>query len=341
MTELYGEPDWSELERQARLMRSAPWDEPQERLDKALNAIKAGHVSLGVPATSLAYVRSEDEKRTYTVRETGCTCRATRPCYHLTAAELYRLWQDKITPPSLFPTPKTIDERLAAAPQDAPQATITPQDDIVDVPTPEPPLEAPRAQEKPMPTETLPETTLETPEPPPVLDATQLQHYRQTITKQLAALGQKPSTKGDYEQAVMSLVGLVLAPENFPEISAKLSELITARTRSAPAPIPEEYLVDIKGKKHVLFAGLLAMAHEKGLRTLAADFVSVTSELALARATATFQDGRTFSEAADATPANVGPQVKPHFARMALTRAKARVLRDALNIGAVSAEELE
>lgn len=47
-----------------------------------------------------------------------------------------------------------------------------------------------------------------------------------------------------------------------------------------------------------------------------------------------------FSEAADATPANVAPRVKAHFPRMALTRAKARALRDALNMGMCSLEEL-
>ena len=37
---------------------------------------------------------------------------------------------------------------------------------------------------------------------------------------------------------------------------------------------------------------------------------------------------------------NVNPKVKAHFARMALTRAKARALRDALNISMCSVEEI-
>jgi len=45
-------------------------------------------------------------------------------------------------------------------------------------------------------------------------------------------------------------------------------------------------------------------------------------------------------ECADATPTNVGAKVKAHFARMALTRAKARGLRDALNIAMCSVEEM-
>jgi len=62
--------------------------------------------------------------------------------------------------------------------------------------------------------------------------------------------------------------------------------------------------------------------------------------LAVAHATATFADGRRFTESGDATPENVGAQVRPHFARLALTRAKARCLRDALNIGLCAVEEL-
>jgi hypothetical protein len=83
------------------------------------------------------------------------------------------------------------------------------------------------------------------------------------------------------------------------------------------------------------------MAHEQGLIELKAEFISVTDTLALAAAYAVFKDGRKFWDAADATPTNVRAQVKAHFARMALTRAKARALRDALNISMVSLEELE
>src|SRR5262249_12666041 len=86
----------------------------------------------------------------------------------------------------------------------------------------------------------------------------------------------------------------------------------------------------IHGKDFIEYQGLLALAHEQGLQELAAEFISVTPELALAAAHAFFADGRKFREAADATPANVNANVKAHYARCALTRAKARVLRDAL-----------
>jgi hypothetical protein len=105
--------------------------------------------------------------------------------------------------------------------------------------------------------------------------------------------------------------------------------------------IPAQFLTEIHGKQFVQYAGLLAMAHERGLVNLSAHFISVNNDIALAEATAEFSDGKIFSECADSTPANVHPKVKPHFPRMALTRAKARCLRDALNISVCSVEEME
>ncbi len=114
------------------------------------------------------------------------------------------------------------------------------------------------------------------------------------------------------------------------------------RTARAESPsIPPQFIKSIHGKDFVQYAGLLAMAHERGLVSLSAHFISVDGELALAEATAEFEDGRTFMECSDATPTNVHLKVKPHFARMALTRAKARALRDALNIHIAAVEELE
>jgi hypothetical protein len=105
--------------------------------------------------------------------------------------------------------------------------------------------------------------------------------------------------------------------------------------------IPSQFLTEIHGKQFVKYEGLLAMAHERGLVNLSAHFISVNNDIALAEATAEFSDGKIFSECADSTPSNVNPKVKQHFPRMALTRAKARCLRDALNIAVCSVEEME
>lgn len=105
--------------------------------------------------------------------------------------------------------------------------------------------------------------------------------------------------------------------------------------------VSSKWIKQIHGRDFILYDGLLAMAHEQGLMSLSAHFTSVSGELAVATAFAEFKDGRKFYEAAEATPGNVAPQVKAHFPRIALTRAKARCLRDALNIGTVAVEELD
>jgi len=125
------------------------------------------------------------------------------------------------------------------------------------------------------------------------------------------------------------------------EVPASQGESVLDDTPPAPGKVPAQYITMLHGKPFIQFAGLLALAHERGLVSLKARFVSVTAELALAEAEATFADGKSYSECADSTPQNVGAQIKAHFPRMALTRAKARVLRDALNIGMCSIEELE
>jgi hypothetical protein len=107
----------------------------------------------------------------------------------------------------------------------------------------------------------------------------------------------------------------------------------------APAGIDPRYIVDIKGKPFVKFAGMLELAHKRGLQELRTTFTYNDAELALAEAVAVFPFG-TFTDAGDATEANVGPNVKPHFRRVALTRASARCLRLALGLDMVACEEL-
>jgi hypothetical protein len=127
-------------------------------------------------------------------------------------------------------------------------------------------------------------------------------------------------------------------PTTTPPVETPIAE---AHTADVPARIPVQFFVELHGKQFITFGGLLAMAHDKGLRRLSARFISVTPELALAEAIAEFANGLTCSEAADATPKNVHERIRPHFPRLALTRAKARALRDALNISMVAVEELE
>jgi hypothetical protein len=92
------------------------------------------------------------------------------------------------------------------------------------------------------------------------------------------------------------------------------------------------------------FKDVLDMAYAGGLVSLQTESVEILAGIAVVHVSATFQnaDG-TFSHfrgIGDASPSNVGSMVAPHYIRMAETRAQARVLSRALNLNAVTAEEL-
>jgi hypothetical protein len=112
-----------------------------------------------------------------------------------------------------------------------------------------------------------------------------------------------------------------------------------ARPRT-PVPLAEEFLYDVQGVKAVLFSGLVHLALARGLTSVIVDVVSVSETLAVMRATVTFTDGLTWTDIGDASPQNVGSRIKPHFIRMAATRAMARCLRHALDIPYVCKAEL-
>jgi hypothetical protein len=108
--------------------------------------------------------------------------------------------------------------------------------------------------------------------------------------------------------------------------------------------VRDEYIIQRNGKDFVLFAGLLDEAHAKGLKGIDTELIQAPTEdngnLAIVKATADMGNGRTFSGIGDASPKNVGRNIVPHLTRMAETRSKARALRDAINVAAISVEEL-
>jgi len=108
--------------------------------------------------------------------------------------------------------------------------------------------------------------------------------------------------------------------------------------------VRDEFLITRQGKQYVLFAGLLDEAHSRGLRSIDTQLIQVPDDqngnVAIVKATAEMEDGSHFSGIGDASPENVGRNIVPHIIRMAETRAKARALRDAVNVGATALEEL-
>jgi hypothetical protein len=98
----------------------------------------------------------------------------------------------------------------------------------------------------------------------------------------------------------------------------------------------EEYMIERQGKRFVLYAGLLEEAHSRGLRSIETELLQVPAkengEVAIVKAMIRTEEGK-FGGIGDASPQNVNRAIAPHLIRMAETRAKARALRDAINVG--------
>lgn len=108
-----------------------------------------------------------------------------------------------------------------------------------------------------------------------------------------------------------------------------------------------EFIVERQGRAFCLYAGLLDLAHGQGLKSIRTELIQIPSEannrVAIAVATVLLdRDGseRIFQGIGDAAPNNVAPAMQTCLIRMAETRAKARALRDAVNIGVAAFEEL-
>ena len=94
----------------------------------------------------------------------------------------------------------------------------------------------------------------------------------------------------------------------------------------------------------IAYAELLKMAHEEGLRSIHTELLLQPSDengrMCIVKAIVETERGH-YEGLGDADPGNVEDFLVPHLIRVAETRAKARALRDAVNVGVVSFEELD
>lgn len=105
----------------------------------------------------------------------------------------------------------------------------------------------------------------------------------------------------------------------------------------------KEFITERQGRNFVLFAGLLDEAHAQGLKRVCTKLLQVPSkenqDVAITWAEVETSKG-VFTGIGDASPTNVGRNIVPHIIRMSETRAVARALRLAVNVGAAALEEL-
>lgn len=110
----------------------------------------------------------------------------------------------------------------------------------------------------------------------------------------------------------------------------------------------KKHIINLQGRDFVTYEGLLNLAHEMGLQEIRTNLVQIpgptTDHTAICTAEVVLvKDGQihTYTGIGDASPRNVSRNVALHLLRMAETRAKARALRDAVNVGMCAVEELE
>lgn len=107
----------------------------------------------------------------------------------------------------------------------------------------------------------------------------------------------------------------------------------------------KEFIIERQGKQFVLYAGLLDEAHEKGLRAIRTKLLQIPEDgngmVAICAAEVEMADGAIFTGLGDASPRNVPAPMRDCLIRFSETRAKARGLRDAVNVGVVALEEVD
>lgn len=106
----------------------------------------------------------------------------------------------------------------------------------------------------------------------------------------------------------------------------------------------DKNIITISGKPFILYTGLLEESHKRGIQSLEVDIVQFPKAendfTCICKATLESKNGEIFTDYGDANPKNISNKILPHLIRIAVTRAKARAMRDFCNIGLCSFEEL-
>ncbi len=109
------------------------------------------------------------------------------------------------------------------------------------------------------------------------------------------------------------------------------------------ATIDQKYIKKIQGKEFILFEGLLNLAHAAGLKRVDSELLQLPNKendfTAISKAVVEVEKG-TFTAIGDASPTTVASAVKAAYIRMSDTRAIARAMRLAVNVGMASVEEM-
>ncbi len=108
-----------------------------------------------------------------------------------------------------------------------------------------------------------------------------------------------------------------------------------------------DFVVHLGGRPFPMYVGVLAVAHEEGLRELTVKIIQAPSKeneyRCIAEATAVLvkdNERHVFTDVGDANPRNCSAKVATALERMASTRAQGRALRAAINLGYTLLEEL-
>jgi hypothetical protein len=161
-----------------------------------------------------------------------------------------------------------------------------------------------------------------------------LDNIKNNIDKLKSYIGKKITLKME-DKDTFSFLALYGAEDGRMEIEEETIE-------EKEVLLDRKYIVNISGREFVTMAGLLDVAHKKGLKSIKSEMVLADAERSnyIFKTEVILKNGSSFVSYGDANPNNVGTMIKPHIIRMSETRSIARCLRWATNIGMTSLEEL-